>query len=69
MTHFDYPNIIENISNELFKYNMSRILMISVNDRHTLDLIRSMYVDNQNTTLIIMNASTYVTNRMLPYYK
>lgn len=69
MTHFDYPNIIENISDKLFKYNMSRILMVSVNDRHTSDLVRSMYMGNQDTTIIIMNASTYDTNRMLPYYE
>lgn len=68
MTHFAYPNIIENISDRLFKYDMSRILMFSLNDRHTSDLIRSMYMTNQDTTIIIMNASTDVTNRLLPYY-
>ena len=69
MTHFDYPDILESISDKLFKYDMSRILMVSVNDRHTSDLIRSMYTGNRNITTIIMNSSPDVTNRMLPYYK
>lgn len=69
MTHLDYPVILESISDKLFKYDMSRILMVSVNDRHTSDLIRSMYMGNRNTTTIIMNALPDVSNRMLPYYK
>ena len=69
MTHLNYPVILESISDKLFKYDMSRILMVSVNDRHTSDLIRSMYIGDRNTTTIIMNASPDITNRMLPYYK
>lgn len=68
MSHLSYPNILENISDKLFKYDMSRILMCSVNDRHTSDLIRSMYMTNRDTTIIIMHSSTDVTNRLLPYY-
>lgn len=70
MTHFMYPVIIENISDRLFNQTMVNILMIkifeNIKEINLQDIIKDDDIEN---TLIIMNASTDVTNHMLPYYE
>ena len=73
MTHFMYPVIIENISDRLFNQTMVNILIIKifedVKEINLEDITSYLRRDDIENTLIIMNASTDVTNRLLPYYK
>lgn len=73
MTHFMYPNVIENISDKLFNQTMANVLMIkifeNIKEINLEDISSYLRRDDIENTIIIMNASTDVTNRLLPYYK
>lgn len=69
MTHFMYPVIIENISDRLFNQTIVDILMTKIFENIKEINLQDIIKDDIEKTLIIMNASTDVTNRMLPYYE
>ena len=69
MTHFMYPVIIENISDRLFNRTIDDILMIKIFENVKEINLQDIIKDDIEKTLIIMNATTDVSNRMLPYYE
>ena len=73
MTHLDYTDILENISDRLFRNTTVNLLMIQIFEKIEVinieDISRTIIKNDIEDGLIIMNSSLDVTNYMLPYYE